>query len=307
MRCLLLGTSSFAIPTADVLLRSTVCTLVGVISKPDEPVGRAQTMTTPPLAVWAKTHDVRCWQPDTKGALAELLRDLQPDAVVVVAYGKIIPPDALTIPRFGYVNLHPSLLPTYRGPSPIHAAIANGDAETGVTLILLDADIDHGPVLAQERVPIATTATRIALERELAERGANLLERTLSEYLAGRSVPQEQDHERATTTPLLTRAHGRLDWQRPAVELERLVRAYEGWPGTWFTLPDGKRLKVLAATLGGPTRAPFGTIVRDDGHFRIACGDGTMLELADVQPEGGALMDGATFLRGYRGPLARIA
>lgn len=308
MTCVLLGTSTFALPTAEVLLK-LFPPFLGIITKPDEPFGRGRIMTPPPLAVWAKEHGVQCWQPEMKEALTALLRELNPDVAIVVAYGKIIPPDALTIPRFGFVNLHPSLLPKYRGPSPIQAAIANGDTETGATLMLLDAEVDHGPILAQERVPLSPTATRSSLERELAERGAALIERTLPDYLAGRITPQPQDHARATTTPLLSRDHGRINWSEPATTIERKIRAYEGWPGTWTTLsisplPErrgrSKRLKILAATVGTETPLPPGTIDRSHGRLDIACGNGRLLTPLAVQPEGKPAMPGEAFLIGHQ-------
>ena len=234
---------------------NTESTLSGIITKPDKPA-------SPPLAVWARDHGVRLWQPATKGELTALLQEQRPDVAVVAAYGKIIPPEALAIPRFGFVNVHPSLLPSYRGPSPMQAAIANGDAETGVTLIVLDADVDHGPIIAQERVTLSPTIARRALEGELAERGAALLARVLPEYLAGRIVPTPQDHARATVTPLLSRDDGRMDWNASAAAIERNVRAYEGWPGTWCVLPNAQRLKVLRAAVNGPTTAAPGSIVR---------------------------------------------
>lgn len=298
MTCILLGTPEFAIPTAEVLMRTSACTLLGVITKPDEPAGRTHAMTPPPLAAWATEHGVRCWQPASKDDLTALIRELRPDVGMVVAYGKIIPQDALTIPRLGFVNLHPSLLPRWRGPSPIPAAIAAGDAETGATLMLIDAEVDHGPILAQERVPLSPTATRSSLEDELAVLGAQLLERTLPDYLAGRITPQPQDHTQVTTTPLLTRDDGRINWNDPAAVIERKIRAYEGWPGAWCELPDGKRLKMLAGTINGPTAMPPGTIDRSHGQFNVACGDGAFLTLETVQPQGGVQMRGASFLHG---------
>lgn len=299
MTCALLGTPSFAIPAAEILTGTSTCTLLGIITKPDEPVGRSHAMTPPPLAMWAREHGIRLLQPDTKDELTALLTELRPDVAVVVAYGKIIPSAALAIPKFGFVNIHPSLLPKYRGPSPVHAAIANGDAETGVTLMLLDAEVDHGPLLAQERVEIPPAVTRSELDAFLAERGAQLLARTLPKYLAGRTAPQPQDHARATMTPLLTREHGKIDWSEPAAVIERKVRAYEGWPGTWFVLPNGKRLKVLSASVGAAHPGIPGTLVRDD-VMGVACGDGRLLVFNRVQPEGGAPMDGVAFMRGYR-------
>lgn len=308
MRCILLGTSTFAIPVADALLKlfpplpsgggARGGGFTNVITKPTEPTSRKHIQTPPPLAVWAKQHDITCWQPETKRVLTALLQEFKPDVAIVVAYGKIIPPEALAIPRFGFVNLHPSLLPKHRGPSPIQTAIANGDAETGVTLMLLDAEVDHGPILAQEHVPLSPTATRSSLERELASLGASLLERTLPDYLAGRITPQPQDHKRATTTPLLTRDHGHIDWREPAEVIERKIRAYEGWPGTWTTVRS-KRLKIFSATVGTVTPLPPGTIDHSRGHFDVACG-GRLLTLLTVQLEGKPSMNSEVFLLGHQ-------
>ncbi len=205
------------------------------------------------------------------------------------------------IPRFGFVNIHPSLLPKYRGPSPVHTVIANGDTETGVTLMLLDADVDHGPILAQERMAIPSGGARQALEEQLARIGAQLLTRVLPDYIAGAIQPQGQNHAFATFTKLLTREDGRLNWNEPADVLERKIRAYEGWPGTWCRLPNKKRLKVIAGTIGASTVETPGGII-DGDQLRVACGGGTSLILSRVQLEGSAPMDGLAFLRGYHGP-----
>ncbi|MDP3770870.1 MAG: methionyl-tRNA formyltransferase [bacterium] len=314
MNCVLLGTSPLAIPTAEALLRGDACRLTAVITKPTEPAGRKHTPTPPPVAAWAVEHGVPLHQPGTKSELAAVLRALQPDVAIVIAYGQMIPGDALTIPRFGFVNIHPSLLPKYRGPSPVQATIANGDTETGVTLILLDAQMDHGPILAQEHLPIASTATRSQLDHELAEFGARLLERTLPDYLAGTVIAQPQDDSAATITPLLSRAHGRIDWHEPAEVIERKIRAYEDWPGTWAMFPSpshspsedgekvmvGRRLKILAAAVGGTTSEPPGTIALSPGDLNVACGGGRLLTLLTVQPEGKPAMDGKAFRIGHQ-------
>ncbi|MBI4433852.1 methionyl-tRNA formyltransferase [Candidatus Uhrbacteria bacterium] len=297
--CVLLGTPAFAIPTADMLVRTPCVTFLGVITKPDEPVGRTQEHTPPPLKRWAATRGCSVWQPETKAVLTSLLQELHPDCMIVVAYGKIILSEALAVPRWGAINLHPSLLPKYRGPSPVHAAIAHGDQETGVTVMLLDAEIDHGPLLAQERVPIPDGVSRTVLEELLAERGAALLERILPEYFSGHIVPHEQNHADATFTSLLVRADGKLDWSQPAHVLARLVRAYEGWPGTWCLLPDGRRLKVLGAHTGDSEKGSPGMLAASaDDRIAVICGDQQTLVLTEVQPEGRGAMTGPEFRRG---------
>ncbi|MDO8425747.1 MAG: methionyl-tRNA formyltransferase, partial [bacterium] len=152
--CIFLGSSSFAQPSAEALVASGTCALVGVVTQPDKPAGRGQRVAASPMATWAREHGVSLWQPSTKQELTQLIRDRAPDVAVVVAYGRIIAADALAVPRHGFINLHPSLLPRWRGPSPIAAAIAAGDQETGVTVMRIDDQMDHGPILAQERTPL---------------------------------------------------------------------------------------------------------------------------------------------------------
>ena len=298
MRCIFLGTPEFAIPAADAVLRASTGELVGIITQPDRPVGRSRVPTPPPLATWATEHRIALFQPETTDDLRRVIIERNLDIGIVVAYGRIIPQDVLALPRLGFVNLHPSLLPRWRGPSPIAAAIATGDTETGVTLMLLDAEVDHGPIIAQERIPLSPSATRSPLERELADLGARLLTRILPEYLAGRITPQPQEHTAATYSTLLTRDDGRIDWREPAAVIERKVRAYEGWPGTWCILPNGKRLKVLQATLDGNAIESPGAVLQN-GTFTVSCGDHRALLLDRVEPEGKPPMDGRAFLRGH--------
>lgn len=304
-RCLFLGTSSFAVPSVEAIANAGTCELVAVVTQQDKPAGRGQLPATSPVAAWARARGVRLAQPATKQELTALVRELAPDVAVVVAYGRIIPEDALAIPPHGFVNLHPSLLPRWRGPSPIAAAIAAGDAETGVTVMRIDAQMDHGPILAQERTPLPPDATRTTLEEALAVRGAALLARTLPAYLAGTIAPTPQDDVQVTFCKLLTREDGRIAWGAPASSIERTVRAYEGWPGTWTELAEtGKRLKILTAELGGPTDAEPGTITTDmRGRMSVACGDGQALILTRVQAEGKPPVEGAAFIRGHRGPM----
>ncbi|MEA3272416.1 MAG: methionyl-tRNA formyltransferase [Patescibacteria group bacterium] len=166
------------------------------------------------------------------------------DIAVVAAYGHIIPKKILEIPKFGFLNIHPSLLPKYRGPSPIQNAILNGDKETGVSIMLLDKKMDSGPILAQKKVKINENETYETLRNRLAEIGAKLLIKTLLDYVSGKIKPKPQNHKKATYTKLLKREDGKIDWSKPAEEIERMVRAYHPWPGTWTEL-NGKRLKII--------------------------------------------------------------
>ncbi|MFH1430232.1 MAG: methionyl-tRNA formyltransferase [Candidatus Uhrbacteria bacterium] len=296
-RALFFGTPEFAIPSLDALCALASIECVGVITQPDKPVGRSHVPSPTPVAVRAAELSLSVFKPDTRRELSDCIAEIRPDVCVVVAYGRIIPPISLSIPQYGLVNLHPSLLPRWRGPSPIAAAIAAGDNEAGVSVMLIDSEIDHGPLLAQERITLTGSETKTELESTLAQLGAPLLVSTLAEFLAGKLDPIPQDDASATTCPLLSRESGQVDWSEPASSIERKVRAYEGWPGTWATLPDGRRLKVLEARVGTTTVYAPGHIIAD-GTLAVACGDRTTIELLRVQPEGKQPMSGIDFLRG---------
>jgi methionyl-tRNA formyltransferase len=226
---------------------------------------------------------------------------LQPDLIVVAAYGRIIPEPVLSLPPFGCVNVHPSLLPKYRGASPVTAAILNGDAVTGVTIMLLDRGLDSGPILSQEQVEVAHRDTTGTLTQRLAKIGARLLQRTLPRWLNKEVQPQSQDHGQATMTRKVEKEDGRLDWGRPAQELERCVRAYNPWPGA-FTRWQGKLLKVWEAeVLEHPLKELPGVVgAVDGGKVGVVTGAG-VLGLVRVQLEGRAVLSGVEFVRGARG------
>jgi methionyl-tRNA formyltransferase len=220
------------------------------------------------------------------------------DAFVVVSYGKILPQWLLDLPKHGVVNVHGSLLPRWRGASPIQAAIAAGDELSGVSIMQLDALMDHGPLIATAEEPVSPDDTGGSLHDRLADLGGRILPDTLADYIEGKISPTEQDHDKATACHILTRDDGKLDPTKDAASLERLVRAYTPWPGTW-TEKDGKRVKVLSARVGAVTddKTPGYRFVRE-GIPCLACADGTALELLRLQPEGKGAMDAEAFLRG---------
>ena len=167
--------------------------------------------------------------------LIEKLEHLKPDLAVIAAYGKILPKEILDIPRFGFINVHPSLLPKYRGASPIQCAILNGDKETGVTIMKIDKKMDHGPILAYSKWLIANSDTYESLSKKLAKFGAELLVKTMSDYISGKIKPIEQEHEKATYTKIIKKEDGKIDWIKSAIEIERMTRGYYPWPSTWTT------------------------------------------------------------------------
>lgn len=304
-RSVFFGTPDFAVP---ILEATAACTeLVAVVTQPDRPRGRGQELAAPPTKVWALANGLPVFQP-TKlrdGALAAELRRFAPDVAVVAAYGRILPKDLLDLPRHGCVNAHGSILPRYRGAAPIQWAVADGEAETGISLMRMDEGLDTGDVFYVKRLPIEPDDTGGSLHDKLSRLAAEAIREGLPRYLAGELVPEPQDHARATLAPILRKEEGHLDFARPAIELERRVRAFDPWPGTFtFLAPGGKELlKVARARVAprpeGAELAAPGTVI-GARPLLVACGDGTALELAEVQPEGKRRMAGADLVSGRR-------
>lgn len=303
VRTVFLGSGSFGGPTLRVLAAHPAVDLVGVVTAPQRPAGRDRRLTATPIDEEAASLRVPATLRPTRLRTPEAVADvlgLEPALLVLADYGQIVPGALLRVPH-GALNLHPSLLPRYRGAAPIPAAILSGDPATGVTLMQMDEGLDTGPIVAQERVELAGTETAPDLERRLAGVAAELLDRSLGPWLAGElsAVPQPSDG--ATLTRPLRREDGRLDPLRPAAELERMVRAYAPWPGTYVEVPS-RRIKVFAADVlpPAPGQEP-GTLVADDGDgIALATPDGR-LRLIEVQSEGGRRMRGGDFVRGLRG------
>lgn len=276
LRVVFWGTSAFAVPALRALAALPDVGVVSVVAQPDKPQGRHAEATASPVAEAARELGLPLLQPDkvkTK-EFENTLRGLSPDVSVVAAYGRIIPEAVLSIPRLGTVNIHPSLLPRWRGPSPIQSAIAAGDAETGVSIMALDAEMDHGPLLAQTRVPLSGRERYSELEARLADIGAELLSRTLPGYAAGTITPQPQDDARATFCALLTRDSGRIDWTKSAIAIERMERAYDPWPGVWTVWTDGThalRVKLFDAAVVQQAGAP-GSLSVEDGRLIVGAG-----------------------------------
>lgn len=298
VRTVFLGSGAFAVPALRALAADDRVALVGVVTAPPRPSGRSGLPTPTPVAEAAAELRLRpLLTPDLLRdpvAIAAVLA-LHPDLAVLADYGQIVPPQLLEL-RYGALNLHPSLLPRHRGATPVPAAILAGDATTGVTLMRMDAGLDTGPIVAQERVPLEGRETAPELETRLADIAAVLLTGRLAGWLAGALEAVPQSPVGATLTRPLRRSDGRLDVTRPATELERQVRAYLPWPGSFVETPLG-RLVVWAAT-AEPT--PDGTVPQR-GVFDalgLGVGDGERLRLLEVQPAGGRRMPWDAYLRG---------
>lgn len=293
-----MGSPDFAVPVLDALARRY--SLVGVVTQPDRPAGRGRTMVQPAVKEAALRLGIPVMQPE-KVSVPEAMTQLQawtPDLIVVAAFGQILRPAVLNLPRYGCINIHGSLLPRGRGAAPIQAAILAGDKETGITIMKMDPGVDTGPILSQRALPIAHDDTSAMLFEKLAHLGAELLLDTLPHYLNGELVPCPQPKEGATYAPMLKKEDGLLDFTRPAIELERRVRAFYPWPGTWFDW-NGAPLKILHARLGGVENPGTGRRLIVEGHPAMRTSEGILI-LEEVQPAGKKAMPGRAFLAGAR-------
>jgi methionyl-tRNA formyltransferase len=303
MKLVFCGTPSFAVPTLKLALRAGYEVPL-VLTQPDRPVGRSQSLTAPPVKMTAMEAGIRVVQPEKIRNNAELRAELEairPDAILVVAYGRIIPKWMLDLPRLGNLNLHGSLLPKYRGAAPIQWAIANGEGSTGATTMRLDEGLDTGDILLQREMALAPSMTAVDVFPLLAEMGADLMMETLRGLDAGTIHARKQDESRATLAPILTRDDGRMDFSQPAMTLYNRWRGFQPWPGAWTTL-SGKKLSVHrmlpTEVHGGRSRLP-GDLLVEQGTMFAACADGTWLEFVEVQPEGKRKMTAGEFLRGH--------
>lgn len=302
LRLVFCGTPQFAVPTLEALIAAGH-ELALVVTQPDRPVGRKQVLTAPPVKQTALAHNLALTQPEKIKNNLEFrsrLEAIAPEAVVVVAYGRIIPKWMLDLPRLGCINLHGSLLPKYRGAAPIQWAVAMDEAVTGNTTMLLEEGLDTGPTLLQQHVPIRPEQTAVDLFQELSVLGAPLMVETLAGLAGGALKPTPQDHSQATLAPILDREDGRMDFAtRTATDLWNRWRGFQPWPGA-FTLLDGKKLIVhrLHPTSSPNPAAKPGEVTVEGARIFVACGEETALELLELQPEGKSKMSTAEFLRG---------
>ncbi len=302
-RIIFMGTPLYAVPFLEGLVAAGMKP-VAVVSQPDKPVGRKQVFEPTAVKAAAEKHSIPILQPQKirDEEWVEKIRELAPDLIVVVAFGQIIPKSILDIPRYGCVNVHPSLLPRHRGAAPLQETILSGDTESAVTIMLMDEQMDHGPVLRQERFDVDPAETYDSLRKKTTRIGVSLLIVTLHDLLAGAIEPQEQDHAKATYTRLLTRDAGKIDWSEDALTIERKVRALNPWPGVW-TEWNGKRLKILRARLFSleplPHTSVFEILTPHTDPVLVAhCNPGALI-IDEIQPEGKTPMDGLSFARGY--------
>jgi len=294
-----LGTPEFAVPTLAAMLASGI-EVAAVVTQPDRPAGRGQQPAAPPVKRLAVERGIPVFQPlkiRAPGAVAEVQAQ-QPDVIVVVGYGQILPAAVFDFPPLGTVNVHASLLPKYRGAAPIQWAIASGETVTGVTTMRIEAGLDTGDILLQSEVTIGPEENAPELSGRLAREGAGLLVETLRGLEARDIAPRKQDDAEATYAPLLKRENGRVDWTRPARAIANQVRGFDPWPGAYTRFRDELLHLRRVLALDGPAGAP-GCLEIAGRSLRVACGEG-WLDLVEVQPEGRKRMAAQDFLNGRR-------
>lgn len=305
MKIIFAGTPAFAVPTLEALQREGH-DIALVVTPPDRPQGRGLKLTPPAVKVAAERLGLPIAQPETVrgGAGKKLLETHQPDAVVIVAYGEIVPAELLSIPRFGWVNLHASLLPKYRGAAPIQWAIIDGESVTGVSTMRIEAGLDTGPVYRKSEVRIEQDDTSQTLGERLSRAGADLMVETLELIGAGKVEPVPQDNGQASKAPMLRKEHGRIEWTKSASEIHNLIRGVTPWPSA-STLFRGERLRILRARCAEPVETAESkpgafTLTKEKGRHRVfvSCGEGSSLELLEVQPAGKRALSAHDFANG---------
>ena len=303
MRIAFFGTPAFAVPALQALLASPH-PVVAAVTQPDRPRGRGRRASESPVKQLAAANGLPVLQPERMKdpAFMQALEALGPDLGVVAAYGRLLPDALLALPRLGMVNVHASLLPKYRGASPIHRAVMAGDTETGITIIRLVKEMDAGPLLRRAALPIAADDTSATLDGKLAGLGAGELLRTVDDLDRGRAVEEAQDHARATFAPKLTREDGVMDWNRPARDLHNQVRGLQPWPRASCRLNGARYLIHRTAPAEPPDAAaasPGQVLAAAGGHLVVAAGGNTALSILEIQPEGGRPLPVRAFLAGH--------
>lgn len=304
IRVIFMGTPEFAVPGLTRLIAAPEFEVVGVFTQPDKPVGRKQILTPPPIKELAVKHGLAVFQPLKIRPETETIRSLNPDLIVVIAYGKIIPQEILDIPTSGCINVHASLLPKYRGAACLNAPILNGDAETGVTIMRMEAGLDTGPILRQTKIKLNGAESLSDVHDRLSAAGAELLVPTLLDFLSGKIKPQAQDDSLASYVKTLTKEDGRLDAGRNALEIERMIRAYNPWPGT-YTEIGGEILKIIAVEhkISKENKVKPGQLFTAAGRLFFQCGQNALVVLK-LQLAGKRIMNAEEFINGYKNLLA---
>jgi methionyl-tRNA formyltransferase len=306
IRTIFMGTSAFAVPILEALVNCNFVELLAVITQPDKPAGRNLRLQPPPTKQIAINFDIPVLQPEKARdpEFIEQLKEFSPHLIVVAAYGQILPQSILDIPPFGCLNVHASLLPKYRGAAPIQWAIINGETETGVTIMKIDAGLDSGPILTKRVVEIQPDDTAQTLHDKLAQAGSELLIETIPPYINGKITPQPQDDSQATYAPKIQKEHAKIDWSLPSRDIINRIRAFNPWPVAYTFIGTGGKKTMLkiwsAIEIPLPTTSAPGSIIEVTKEgFKVACGKGAIL-VTSVQPENSRIMTAKEYLAGHK-------
>ena len=298
MKIVFMGTPDYAVPTLDAIIEKGH-DVAAVFCQPDKPVGRKRILTSPAVKVAALNYNIPVYQPDSvrTDEVYELLSNINPDVIVVVAYGKILPERILKLPRLGCINGHASLLPKYRGASPIQWSIVCGETETGVTAMYMDKGMDTGDILQVAKTDIYPEETADELFERLSVITASLLIDTLEKAEEGTLNPVKQNDEEASYAPIINKEMALIDFGKSAKDIVNMVRGYNSWPVAYCYL-DGKRLKIFKCKVDGATDKNCGTVTDSLNSIKVACGDGLNISIEELQLEGGKRMNVSDFLKG---------
>ena len=311
MKVVYIGTAEFGVPALTALAASDEHSVTGVVTQPDRPAGRQQKLTPCPVKEAAFRLHLKIFQPEKikQEAVVKQIKYLEPDVIVVAAYGQILPKSVLELPRRGCLNLHASLLPKYRGASPIQAAIASGDRQSGVTIMWMDEGLDTGDILSQETVTLRRHETAQTLHDRLAKIGADALLKALPMIETGEAPRLKQDKSKATLTKKLKKEDGHINWDRPQREIEAHIRAMTHWPSAYAWIPqenDHKMLKIFSTIVSRRAKGKPGEVMRVDRHGILVAAKVGVLLLREVQLEGKKRMHAAEFARGFNLPVGLV-
>jgi methionyl-tRNA formyltransferase len=296
IKILLAGSPKLALPAFQAIFNDDRFQVVGLLTQPDQPAGRGLKLTPPPAKAWALNNGLTVWQPEKLKTWQPVLADIKPDVVVVIAYGQLIPQALLEMLPQGWVNVHGSLLPKYRGAGVLSAPIINGDQQTGLSIMKLIKELDAGPVIAQFKIDLVNDETMGSLASKIGKVAADILPDTLIGYIEGRLNPLPQDDSQASYVGLVTTEDAKLDWQKSAIEIERLVRAMQPAPGAWTTWRD-QRLKIIAIQLSDQSWLNPGKVGLIDGQLAVGTSQGSLI-IERLQMAGRQAVSGSEFLIG---------
>jgi len=297
IKIIFFGTPKFAETILQELLKQTAYDIVGVVTTPDKPVGRKQVLAACEVKILAEKNNLPVLSPvKLDDEFLNELKKLKADIFITAAYGKIIPQKVLNISEKGNINVHPSLLPKYRGASPIQTALLNGEKETGTSIMVMDAKMDHGPIIINDQLSIIKDETYTSLSKRLADLSAELLVKVLPKYISGEIEPKEQNHDNATFCKIIKKQDGKIDWHKSAEEIYNIWRAFIEWPGIFDM--KYKFIEIELSDLKND-KLDSGTFFVQDKKLYIVCGDKSVLEIKKIQPQGKKVMDASGFINGY--------